>query len=281
MAVVNVAVLIACHKDFDYVVKVCDFFNGIPGFTCFVHVDKKATLPAFEWPDYVHLISGDTAIDVVWGNFTQVQACFKLLSTASNYSFDYYWYMSGQDIPIKSKSVIYNFFASSSNVSYIDVEPSRFFRKRNLVYYPDFSLGYGFNKKIWRTFFYILSYIPFMKRTFHKKIFHGSQWFCLHSSLVSALLSSENLMIYQEFFKNSFCADESFFQTFVKNEFPDFPIKNNLTYMDWSLGLPHPRTLSISDIEEIKSSDKLVARKVDSAVDREIISYFLQSQRSL
>jgi len=277
MSVVSVAVLIACHKDFDYVLKMCEFFSGIPGFTCFVHVDKKVNPANIEWPENVVLIIGNNSVDVQWGHFTQVQACLKLLSIASNTGFDYYWYMSGQDIPVKSQDVIYDFFARNSKDSYMDVEPSRFYRKRNLVYYPDFSLGYGVIKKSLRAFFYFVSFLPFIKRSVSKNFFHGSQWFCLHNSLVVALLNSEHLAGYQSFFKNSFCSDESFFQTIIKNEFPDFPIKNNLTYMDWSLGLPHPKTLTFADIKKIEMSDKLIARKVDQVVDKEIISYFMKN----
>ena len=48
-------------------------------------------------------------------------------------------------------------------------------------------------------------------------------------------------------------------------------INNNLRYIDWSEGNNSPKTLSIKDINQILKSDKLIARKFDIDIDKEIL----------
>ena len=53
-----------------------------------------------------------------------------------------------------------------------------------------------------------------------------------------------------------------------------------LWYIDWKKGPGLPRILDISDLEEIKDSDRLFARKFDLDIDKNLL-YNLSSNNAL
>lgn len=267
----RVAVIIACHKDFEQVSRLCEFFSEIQGFKCFVHIDKKATVDFFNWPAGVSVISGKDSINVKWGHISQVESCLLMLGICFKEDFDYYWYMSGQDLPIKKPNQILSFFENKKGFSFLDASDSNFYRKRNLVYYPEVVIGAGNVRKFLRGMLYFVSFIPGFSRSSNKIFKHGSQWFCLHKDLLKEILHSEVTKEYLKFYRNSFCSDESFFQTLCANEFADFKIDDYLTYIDWSNRLPNPKTLTMLDFADVISSEKLLARKFDCSVDSIVI----------
>lgn len=69
--------------------------------------------------------------------------------------------------------------------------------------------------------------------------------------------------------------DESFFQTLVMNS----PYKDKrvdyLHYVDWSEDKSSPKILTMKDIEKLKHSGKLMARKFDIALDGKIVEELL------
>lgn len=73
-------------------------------------------------------------------------------------------------------------------------------------------------------------------------------------------------------FKYTACPDEYFFQIIIMNsEYKDSVVNNNLRYIDWSEGNNSPKIISIQDINQILKSDKLIARKFDIDIDKEIL----------
>ena len=77
---------------------------------------------------------------------------------------------------------------------------------------------------------------------------------------------------YIKLFKHSLCPDECFFQTLVMNSPFASSVKPYLHYIKWEKGKSSPRTLTESDYQEIVDSSKLMARKFDIDVDKEIIN---------
>ncbi len=59
------------------------------------------------------------------------------------------------------------------------------------------------------------------------------------------------------------------FQTIIGNSQFANKVKDNLVYVDWSEGKKNPKILSIEDYQQLKSSDKLIARKFET-VDENI-----------
>lgn len=76
---------------------------------------------------------------------------------------------------------------------------------------------------------------------------------------------------YVSYFMHCSTPDESFFQTLVMNSPYKDEREDYLHYVDWSESGNSPKTLTIDDYEKLKASDKLMARKLDTEVDRRII----------
>ena len=103
----------------------------------------------------------------------------------------------------------------------------------------------------------------------------GSQWFSISDSLAHYVVSKEREIL--KCYKNTYCCDEVFLQTLVKNS----SYKNNLySYavddyhanmrdIDWKRGRPY--TWRNTDFDELMESDYLFARKFDEQIDNQII----------
>ena len=107
----------------------------------------------------------------------------------------------------------------------------------------------------------------------------GSQWWALPDRIIERVCSLGENAKYCGAISDVYSCDESFFQTAVMatsakelitlDEFGDF--KNSLWYYDFVDG-SHPRFLTSDDFNEIKSSGKLFARKLDMDIDAEIFN---------
>jgi hypothetical protein len=98
--------------------------------------------------------------------------------------------------------------------------------------------------------------------------FFGSQWFAITYETMTYVLDEVDSKPYLKYFKNCICPDESFFQTIIGNSQYADKIKDYLTYVDWSEGKKNPKILSLEDYEQLKSSDKLIARKFNEVNDK-------------
>lgn len=104
------------------------------------------------------------------------------------------------------------------------------------------------------------------------KYYFGSSWWCLNRLVVEYIIDylNENPN-YEYFFKHSLCPDECFFQTLVMNSPFRKNVKPNLHYIKWVEGKNSPEILKEHDFKDIISSSKLIARKFDIDIDKEII----------
>lgn len=100
-----------------------------------------------------------------------------------------------------------------------------------------------------------------MRLFFRKKsypftqIYDGSTWWGLSHDCVSYVLDfidyNEGYKDYKKFYKTSWGADESFFQTIIGNSSFYSKCKTNLTYQDWSTD-PAPAWINKNHIELFK-----------------------------
>ena len=94
------------------------------------------------------------------------------------------------------------------------------------------------------------------------KYWFGSQWWCLNSTTAQWIIDYLNEHTeYEKFFEHSLCSDECFFQTLVMNSPFANTTKPYLHYIKWEKGKSSPRTLTTIDYEELKKTEKIIARK--------------------
>jgi hypothetical protein len=224
-----------------------------------VHIDVRVSIDDFS------AIAGLNNVFLVtdrcngnWGSYGPIQATLNAFDFIHEKirNYDRVILLSGQDYPIKSASYIQSFF---------DQEP-------DLIYIDHFSLPtpnweYG-GKNRFPFFDEMKNIMPF---------YGGSAWWSFPHYVVQYILEvMAETDIYEKYFKLVTLPDESFFQTILLNS--DEPLilekisNTSLHYLDWSAGNKHPKTLSIDDFGNIKSSSSLYARKFDTAVDEAILN---------
>jgi hypothetical protein len=114
------------------------------------------------------------------------------------------------------------------------------------------------------------SKFPVFNETF--KCFAGDQWFSANAKSARILIDSRRArcdLFYQ--YVNSFCPDESYYQTVLANQ-PDVIIcRSHKRYADWWSGDSYPRILDIGDLQKILDSGCHFARKISAAKSNQLL----------
>lgn len=253
-----------------------------PQVDVFIHVDSKNEniREDIEKNDGVYLLPKKDCVDVQWAQFSQVKATLNLLNAAiSRGGYSHYFLISGQDFPIKSIGEIVKFLSERKDENFIDCALIKRFEKRNDIYFPRMVIGRRIWQKIlkgilvystggWNQTFSIIKRL----KPANVQYYFGSQWWCLNDAMVKWIYNFlENYPEYIKLFKHSLCPDECFFQTLVMNSPFANTTKPYLHYIKWEKGKSSPKTLTTIDYEELKKTEKLIARRFDINVDAEII----------
>ncbi|KAL8264925.1 hypothetical protein R6Q59_023055 [Mikania micrantha] len=165
--------------------------------------------------------------DVKWGTVTLVDAERRLLGNALlDFSNERFVLLSESCIPIYNFPTIYKYLIGST-YSFLDSydDPSRYGRGRySRRMKPDIKL------RDWRK---------------------GSQWFEIHRTLAVKIVSDTR---YYNLFKwyclPSCYPDEHYLPTFVNMFHGNLNANRTITYVDWSLGGPHPASFQAEDITD-------------------------------
>ena len=276
----KLAFLIQCHK---LPKQLNELLNVLDNeyVQIFIHIDKKSDIKEqIISRSNIHILPDELRVDVQWGKFSQVSASINLLRYAFGFgSFDYYWQISGQDFPIKNIQEILLFLEKNNKKNFIHIGESRYnglnksnnFDKRAELYFPAWMSNRTLFVKIIKKMYLVItggtSYtLPIYRRKMVDKIkpYFGSCWWCLNNDFVEyAINKIEQEPYLIKFFNNVSCPDESFFQTlFMNSPYADTQAQY-LHYIDWSAGQSSPKNLTVEDYNNIVSSDKLFARKID------------------
>lgn len=174
---------------------------------------------------------------------------------------------------------IVDFLEEYKEYNFIDCLVVKAFEKRNDIYFPDILIG----RKIWQKILKnVLIYITggwnhtfsIIKRLAPNGVgyYFGSSWWCLNRETVEwikAYLYANPS--YVNFFKNSLCPDECFFQTLVMNSPYSKNVKPCLHYVQWEEGKSSPKILTIHDLNNMIQSGKMMGRKFDIEIDKTIM----------
>ncbi|MGG4036986.1 beta-1,6-N-acetylglucosaminyltransferase [Heyndrickxia ginsengihumi] len=284
------AYLIIAHNHFEQLGVLVRMLDDIRN-DIFLHIDKK--VKNFDFDNlrskvkYSNVYLVDNPVHVSWGGFSQIKSELLLLkkSTQIN-SYSYYHLLSGQDLPIKTQDQIHDFFDKNQGKEFVRFESDKFLYEDRLEYYHFFPDIIGrpdsIFKKIISKFNSFLVYIQKLLRVsrirgYSNEYFQkGTNWFSITDDLARYILSKEK-WIYKTF-KYSFCCDEVFLQTLINNSLfkeklyrkdYDNSCDAMARLIDWNRGKPY--IFSIGDLEELKNSKLMFARKFDDSIDKKII----------
>lgn len=180
---------------------------------------------------------------------------------------------------MKSIDDIVEFLRTHENDSFIECSIVKKFEKRNEVYFPPCVVG----RKTWQKIVKNLwiygtggwnqTFSIFKRRSVDDfSYYFGSQWWCLNGETANWIHDYvDRQPEYIKLFSHSLCPDECFFQTLVMNSPYVNKVKPYLHFIMWEKGKNSPRILTMADYAELKKTNKIIARKFDIDIDRQIL----------
>lgn len=279
------AYALLCHKNPEQINLLIDILNtGKDSF--FIHLDAKADfLDKIRKGENIYF--SEKRIDVKWGHHSQMEAFWELskLIKKQGAQYDYIWFLSGQDFPIKSRVEIETFMKKNEGKQFLEIyhqEKEINFQEKEInwrvkYYYPSFCFKQGcFWKSLAEVYYKIIRKFKLKRKYSFPPLYRGSQWFTITMDCFLYVLDYlDKNPDYFKAFKYSFCGDEIFFITLIKNSpFGSSVINNNLREIVW-MGGNNPKTFTIKDYEYLIQSPNFFGRKFDLDADPEIINKLL------
>ena len=271
MSRVRLAYIVSAYHRLGQVARLVRRLNA-DGATFFVHVDKKTDDGA-----YASLESSlDDLPEVTflerhtchWGGFGHVRATLKgideLLRRGED--FDYAILLTGQDYPIKSNEFIERFFEAQQPRSFMGFSPLP-----SESWSPRGGLGRIEHRHLRLYGRHLRS--P-LKRRFPPGLrpYGGGAYWCLSRDCIEYVARFvERRPDVVAFFRHVDIPDELFFHTILlSSELRDTIVNDNLRYIDWSRG-KRPAILGVRDLDALRASPKLFARKFDMDQDETVL----------
>jgi len=244
----------------------------VPGNSYLIHIDKSSgkalaeDLAAFLAPyQGVEILPARSAL---WGGYSLVEAelrgMARLLEMSS--TWEYFINLSGQDFPLKSQSYIRAYLSAHADTQFMRCADQQLMRPDTMnrvshIFIEAFQ-------RIFRTG---------IARKFPRNAtpFIGTQWKVVSRRFCAFVCHDPRANRFKRFYRNSFIADESFFQTVLMNGFlKGAVVDDDLRTIDWvpdgDIKL-RPRTFTARDATWLKLSPDLFARKFDMSEDHEIL----------
>ena len=237
-----------------------------------IHLDKKTGIGIYEDIEDFLTDFPNTYIleseNVIWGGYSMVQAELNGMKylLKLNLAWDFFINLSGQDYPLKSQKIIREYLTKNQGSNFIKIanqvtaRPETMNRIEN--YFVETDNGF--------------SGIPY-KRAYLKDVipYIGGQWMILTRGCCEFICNSEEVKKFEDYYLNTFIADESFFQTVLMNTSFDGELINDdkraiIWIPDGDIKL-RPKTFTEDDIKFLLEGDNLFARKFDDNTDNNII----------
>lgn len=237
-----------------------------------IHVDKSSgEALANDIASFLQPYQGVAILDpqnALWGGYSLVDA--ELRGMARLLEMDGRWThyinLSGQDFPLKSQNYIRQFFAANPGKQFIRALDQRKERPDTLN-----RISHRFTEEHGKLTPgaarpYLAGSTPFI----------GTQWKAVTRSFCEYVCHDRRADSFKTFYRNSFIADEAFFQTVMMNGGDHGIVMNDdLRMIDW---IPdgdiklRPRNYDERDIDRLRASPDLFARKFDAETDTAILS---------
>lgn len=290
-------IAIVCHKLTKPLIHTVQYLSTYNENTIIIHVDKKSNFEDFDCLKLSNVIFIEDRVDVQWGAVTQINATLKLMECASSFNYDYFFLISGDDIPAMSNARINEFLSRHDGQEFIHYQDQRnsyvdpVLRVKYL--YPKFffSRDLSLANRMLRKFFKLTKDLFYLNKKYIKnkgdlpKFYKGTNWFTLTKSSVDFIIEYLiNNPSFISIFDRSLCADEVFFHTILKLKksiviYENIDSMNNaLRYIDWVSGPQYPKVLTENDSDKIISSNCFFARKIDANADAEFMNTFIMKQ---
>jgi hypothetical protein len=248
----------------------------------FVHIDRKVDVKPFrdafaELPTPPILLR--RRVRQHWSTYGHVKATMLGIRAVlrSKRNFSHILLLTGQDYPIRSTDNIQQFFANAEGRSYISWsagegrQPSDAERAGNAKWLWSGRMG-----RLLRWHVYIGSH-HYEFRGGIRRIPRGlvpyqglAYWSLTPEAAAYCLRTVRRRPSLRWFFTFTFGSDEFLFQMLLlASPLRGTLVNEDLRFLNWS-GF-HPKTLGMQDLEDMRGSAKLFARKFDADLDSEVL----------
>ena len=263
-----------------------DYLSSFSENIILLHVDSKLILiEPFEnlVKDNVKILS--SRFDIKWGGIQMVKATLALMLASESTQYDYFFLLSGEDIPVSSNFKINNILESSAGKDFIHIQDER---NHYIDPYQRFKTKYptqaykkdkNFVEKVYLRLANVFpnrndaGMLYLVKKNI--KLHKGSQWFTLQKQTVKRILDfNQQNPDYLKSFEFSFCPDEMFFHSlimslFEPNRYRDRSKVNDCRrFMDWNTGPEYPKLLTKKEIFDLRDKGYFFARKVNATLSK-------------
>lgn len=279
----SIAFVMLAHKDPGQVARLVSRLHPNP---VFVHVDTKAPAAVY---DALKELEQDGSIHLLprfrtgWASWGLVEATLGGLTAAEAVpGWSHLFVISGQDYPLWPISRITQFLAERPADSWIHQARIPVPARR----IGDADGGEGRIRRWTLTVRGRHLRMP-VKRALPAGLIphYGQQQCCISEPLVRTILAEDSLQPeLRRFFRHTQAPDELMLPTLaMSSPLADRVSDDNLWYMDWSAGGPHPKVLTMEDYDGLArhardggdmcgpSPVKLFARKFDERVSRDLL----------
>lgn len=222
-------------------------------------------------------------LTINWGSYAHAQAFLDMCNEALNQDADYCHSMTGQCKVIVKPSEFIDFFKKSNGQSYLehfnlprldwDGKLGGFGRIKFWQLY-DFLDARKYGKSFKRLNQYFVGFQKLLKISRlekNKTYFGGSGYWSIHKEAAKYII--EELKVSSNQWRHTFCPEEFVYQTILLNSKIKHTIVNdNLRFVLWEKRHGElPGILDEQNIDAIKNSKALFARKFDSKISQELL----------
>ena len=274
------AILISAYKNFQYLENLIEKISK--NFDVYVHVDKSSKEIKHEQIVYLenkYHCKCWAKYSCCWGGYNVLLAYIDLLKESHKKKYRYYHIISGEDIPVKSASEIYDFFKNNNQI-YMSIHDAskRVLKERYKYWY--FLKNRDLRIQPWKLLNHISIYIQKSLKIERKRI--GSETHIYKGYVYCSLPEDAVKYVIDYIEKNSdfmkdisqcFIMEELFFQTILGNS----PLKDRISgeclrYSVWEYKHGSiPGYLDESDIHSIEIGNYIFARKVNYIYSEKLI----------
>ncbi len=285
----DIAYVISAYRLPHQLVRLVSRLQG-RGVTFLVHVDARSgdevmrpVVDALGGTSNVHLLERHACR---WGDFGHVEASLKGLRriVERNIPCDRVVLLTGQDYPIASAAAISDFFTAHPDCEYIEHFPlprAEWYRggmprlEHWHYWWGDrhFELPVA-SHRIPARLQFLEGVLPRRRPLPSGLRPHGGggYWSLTRGAVEHVHWFLRRNPTYTRFFKRVYIPDEVFFQTLLLNSpFRDRVVNDDLRYTVWRGGARSPAVLGVEDMEDLRTSPALFARKFDTGVDARVL----------
>jgi len=275
------AIILVAYRNLEQILEYIDLLDE--DFYFYIHVDAKSEISE-ERIEKLRLNSNVRIIEktykVNWGGKSFIDILLYLAKEAlKDKNIKYIHTSSEADLPLQSPKYIKEFFTRNHGKQFLDIFSLPDYRWPNggLDRFNKYNFYDQFNAKTKIGFKIIMSLLKIqsiigINRDITKNsppLYGGSTWVSLsYSCMEYAVNYAEENPKFMKSLENTFAPEEMFFQTvLMQSPFRNDVVNDNLFYIDWEFRNGNsPANLDISDLEKLKSSEKLFARKIQSPI---------------